>query len=121
MDKPRVLLIDDEEELVHTLVERLAYRNIEAVAEMDGHSALERITTEQFDVVIADLKMPGLSGMEVVEILRERYPHVKILLITGHGRLDEEIEMDIEGVHEVLIKPFKIDNLVASIHQALAN
>lgn len=119
MSNPRILLIDDEAELVQTLVERLAFRSIDAVAEMDGHSALERIQKESFDLVIADIKMPGLGGLEVVGILRERYPDVKIILITGHGLLDEEMEMDIEGVSEILIKPFSIDVLITAIKRAL--
>ncbi|GBE29879.1 regulatory protein LuxO [bacterium BMS3Bbin04] len=119
MSNPKVLLIDDEEELVMTLVERLAFRNIDATAEMDGHSALERIQREKFDLVIADMKMPGLGGLEVAAILRERYPDVKILLITGHGLLDEEKDMNVDGVSDILIKPFSIDVLIAAINKAL--
>ncbi|MBS1262505.1 MAG: Transcriptional regulatory protein tctD [Calditrichaeota bacterium] len=121
MSGPRVLLIDDEEELVTTLVERLEIRGIEAEAVTDGHAALELMSREPFDVVAADLKMPGLGGLEVIEILRERYPDVKILLITGHGRPDEEVkDYKVAGVHEVLVKPFSIDTLIASIRGALA-
>lgn len=119
MSNPRVLLLDDEEELVQTLVERLELRNIDAKAATDGHAALEMISHEHFDVVVADLKMPGLGGLEVIEILRDRYPDVKILVITGHGRVEEERDLTISGVHEILMKPFSIDTLVTAINNAL--
>lgn len=121
MNNPRVLLLDDEKELVVTLVERLALRNIDAEAFLDGHAALERMHKAHFDIVVADLKMPGLGGLEVIEIVRERFPEIKVILITGHGRYDEDSEMQIDGVQEILMKPFSIDALVTAIRNALTD
>lgn len=120
MKIPRVLIIDDEEELVTTFVERLSMRGIDAEAVTDGHEALERISRTPYNVIVADLKMPGLGGMEVVEILRERYPQVRIILITGHGSVDEERIDAIEGVDRILMKPFSIGDLVDGIRESLA-
>lgn len=119
MNRPRVLLIDDEDELVQTLVERLDLRGVEAEAATDGHQGLERIHHVPFDVVVADLKMPGISGLEVIDILRQRYPAVKVILITGHGCIEDEDEYYEAGVHRILMKPFGIDALVDAIHDVL--
>jgi two-component system, OmpR family, response regulator len=119
MSNPRVLVLDDEEELVVTLVERLAIRNIDAEAFTNGHDAIERIHEAAFDVFVADVKMPGLGGLEVIEIVRKRFPNIKIILITGHGRFDEDKDLKVEGVQEVLMKPFSIGSLVTSIRNAL--
>jgi two-component system OmpR family response regulator len=116
MEPRKVLLIDDEEELVATLVERLLWRGIEAEAVTSGQAALARMREGGFDVVVADIKMPGLGGREVMEIIRRDYPQVKVLLITGHGRGEQE-EL-VEGIGEVLLKPFKIDTLIEKIRQA---
>ncbi|MBZ0263420.1 response regulator [bacterium] len=122
MKTPKILLIDDEEELVTTLVERLEIRGMEAEAVTNGHEGLERMHHGEFDVVVADLKMPGLSGLETIDILREKYPQVKIILITGHGRgSDEELDQKLEGVDNILMKPFDINTLVEKIREVLKN
>lgn len=90
MSQYRILLVDDEQELVSTLVERLGFRDIEAEAVTNGHDAVELMNKEHFDVLVADLKMPGLSGQELIRIVKERHPAVKIILITGHGGTPEE-------------------------------
>jgi DNA-binding NtrC family response regulator len=118
MESGKVLLIDDEEELVATLVERLQWRGIQAEAVTSGRDALQRIRDGSFDVVVADLKMPGLGGLEVMKIIRREYPQVKVLLITGHGSSGGEREEIPEGIGEVLLKPFKIDALIEKIRQA---
>ena len=81
----KILLIDDEEELVSTLQERLRMRNMEAEIATDGHSALERMRNEAFDVVVVDMKMPGLDGLDVRDTIHRLYPQVNVLLVTGHG------------------------------------
>ncbi len=122
MENCRILLIDDELELVSTLVERLEIRGICADAVTNGHDALERMRDMPYDVIVADLKMPGLSGKEVIEITRARYPETKILLITGHGRSShDEMEKNIPGVFEILMKPFNINQLISSIQRAVEN
>ncbi|HEB85187.1 MAG TPA: response regulator, partial [Bacteroidetes bacterium] len=97
MKQYRVLLIDDEEELVSTLVERLELRGIEAEAVTRGQAALDLLEKKRFDVVVADLKMPGMSGLEVMRTIRETYPDTKVLMITGHGAEDDETAEVREG------------------------
>ncbi len=120
MQSCKILLIDDEVELVTTLVERLEIRGIEAEAVTNGHDAIEKMSTSKYDVVVADLKMPGLSGVEVIHFINRRYPDINVILITGHGNTENEENEDvIEGVFEILMKPFDINQLVQTIKRAL--
>jgi CheY-like chemotaxis protein len=99
MSKFKVLFIDDEEELVSTLVERLKFRDIAGAYELNGASAIERLRREKFDVVVVDLELP-------------------ILLITGHGSPLEEEDIP-KGIEDILAKPIKLDLLVEKIQAAL--
>jgi DNA-binding NtrC family response regulator len=120
MQSCKILLIDDEVELVTTLVERLEIRGIEAEAVTNGHDAIEKMCTSKYEVVVADLKMPGLSGVEVINFINRRYPDINVILITGHGNTESDENEDIiEGVFEILMKPFDINQLVQTIKRAL--
>jgi two-component system OmpR family response regulator len=117
----RVLLVDDEEELVTTIQERLEMRGVAAEAVTSGHAALERIQQSVFDVVVVDLKMPGLAGTDVVEVIRKRQPKLQVLLITGHGSRHDELEELATRGYRILLKPFQFDRLVEMIHAAAAS
>ena len=95
MSEFRVLFVDDEEELVSTLVERLQYRDIEAVYELTGASAIERMRRESFDVVVVDLKLPGISGSETMRVINKEHPGIPVMIITGHGSSAEMQDMPI--------------------------
>lgn len=114
----RVLLVDDEEEFISTLVERLEFRGITAKGFTTGEAALACLRSEKFDVVVADLKMPGIDGLEIKRAVERDYPETKVLLVTGHGGKesgDEEAEFD------VLMKPFGIDALLQWITEAVGS
>lgn len=113
----RVLLVDDEEELVATIQERLEIRGIVAEAVTTGHDALERIQQTTFDVVVVDLKMPGLDGTEIIDVIRARRPEIRVLLITGHGSGHGELEELVDRGYRVLLKPFKIEQLIEMIRE----
>jgi len=117
----RVLLVDDEQELVATIQERLEMRGIVTEAVTTGHDALERIQQVPFDVVVVDLKMPGLAGADVVQVIRERRPDTQVLIITGHGARHDELEQLTDRGYRVLLKPFRIDQLIAMIREAVSN
>lgn len=120
MDKIRVLLIDDEEELVSTLVERLAIRDIEADYVMSGPGAIKLLAEKEFDAVVLDYKLPGMSGLEVMKKIGERFPHVKVLLITGAGSVEgEEEQIPAEKAADVLLKPIDIEKLIQKLKAAL--
>lgn len=113
------LLIDDEVELVSTLQERLEFRGIEAEFYTCGQDAIARARERDFDVVILDLKMPGMSGIETFSILKADHPNVPIILITGHGKPSEE-QVDVpSGAYDYLAKPVSIDILIQRMHDAV--
>ena len=115
MEHQRLLFVDDEEELVSTVVERLELRGIEAVGVTSGDEALRVLRDESFDVVIMDVKMPGVGGLEVLRTVTQRYPEVKVVLMTGHGSTeDREIGRRL-GAMAYLQKPIDLEDLLKTI------
>jgi DNA-binding NtrC family response regulator len=118
MDHLRLMFVDDEEELVSALVERLELRGIDAIGVTSGDEALEHLREESFDVVIIDVKMPGIGGLEVLRTVSRRYPNVKVILMTGHGSAeDSEIGRRL-GAVAYLQKPVDLEDLLATIELA---
>lgn len=119
MPKFTALLIDDEEELVTALVERLGYRGIEAEYALDGYQALTKMREKKFQVVVLDLKLPGMDGLEVLRKINQGYPGVPVLLITGHGSPEDEISMKPDGAADYLVKPINLEDLIAKMEEAV--
>jgi two-component system OmpR family response regulator len=112
MDPLRVLIVDDEAELVSALEERLNLRGFEASGVTTGAEALSLIAEVPFDVVLLDLKMPGLDGLEVIRRIKAEQPELQVILLTGWGS-EEDAEKGKElGAYDYLMKPVKIRDLV---------
>ncbi len=121
MDHLKLLFVDDEEELVSTVVERLELRGIDAEGVTSGDEALHRLRDGAFQVVIIDVKMPGIGGIEVLRTINRRNPDVKVILMTGHGSAeDSEIGRRL-GAVAYLQKPVDLEDLLATIEQATAS
>jgi len=120
MDGLRVLLVDDEEELVETLVERMQIRGFRAEAVTRGIDAITRIRESEFDVVVLDVKMPGLDGMEVIAQLKNDRPELQVILLTGHGSSEDAARGIKAGAFDYLIKPVDIEELIEIINRAAA-
>ncbi len=118
MDSLRVLLVDDEEELVETLVERLQIRGIHAEGVTRGVDAIQRIREGDFDVVVLDMKMPGLDGLEVIGQLKHDRADIQVILLTGHGSSEDADRGIKAGAFDYLIKPVDIDELIEIIRKA---
>jgi len=118
MDRLCVLFVDDEEELVSAVVERLRLRGIEAQGAITGADALQLIKEQDFDVVVLDVKMPGLGGFEVIKQIKQQYPNLVIIFLTGHGSEENAREGMRMGAFEYLMKPVDIDALVKILHKA---
>jgi len=115
---PKVLLVDDEKEYVQTLSERLVTRNVGSYAVFDGHEALEFIDGDQPDVMVLDLKMPGINGIEVLKQTKKSNPNIEVIILTGHGsEADRETCMNL-GAYAYLQKPADIEKLSATIAEA---
>jgi DNA-binding NtrC family response regulator len=118
MDGLRVLIVDDEEELVSALVERLNLRGFAASGVTTGADALAFLEREECDVVLLDVKMPGLGGLEVIRRIKEEHPGLEVVLLTGHGSVRSVEEGMALGAFDYLMKPVKIDNLVRVLSAA---
>jgi two-component system, OmpR family, response regulator CpxR len=114
----RVLLVDDEREFVQTLSERLLIRDIGSAVAYDGKSALDLVQEDEPEVMILDLKMPGIDGIEVLRRVKETRPGIEVVILTGHGsEVDEETCMKL-GAFAYLNKPVDIDLLSKILKKA---
>jgi DNA-binding NtrC family response regulator len=116
MDPVRVLLVDDEEELVVTLAERLAIRGFEADWAVSADSALELVRNRTYDVAVLDVKLPGISGLELKKHMAEIDADLRFIFMTGHGsQADFEAGAAAAGEANYLWKPVDIDALAEKI------
>ena len=120
MDKERVLLVDDEKEFVRALAKRLGARGLNVEIAGDGESAVEKVKTSDFDVIVLDLAMPGIDGLETLKRLREVNPDLQIVLLTGHGSIRSGVEAMKEGAVDFLEKPAEFSELLTKIQEASA-
>ncbi|MFH1349755.1 MAG: response regulator [Pseudomonadota bacterium] len=114
----KVLLVDDEREFVQTLSERLLMRDMGSAVAYDGESALNMVRDEEPEVMILDLKMPGIDGIEVLKRVKETNPEIEVIILTGHGsEADREVCMEL-GAFAYLQKPVDIDLLSDTLKRA---
>ena len=118
-DPTAILLVDDEEEFVSTLAERLEIRGFESKAAYSGDQALSLIENNDYDVVVLDVKMPGMDGLEVMDQIKARRPEMPVILLTGHGSTKEGMDGMHKGAFDYLMKPLDIDELISKIQEAL--
>ncbi|MFC2085033.1 response regulator [Bacteroidota bacterium] len=118
MEKIKILLVDDEKEFVETISDRIRMRDHDSEVALDGESALKKIDEDIPDVVVLDLKMPGIDGMEVLRRIRKAYPNVQVIMLTGHGSEKDEKEAKKLGAFEYLQKPVDIETLMKKIKKA---
>ncbi|MFC1856795.1 response regulator [Thermodesulfobacteriota bacterium] len=117
-EKMKVLLVDDVKEFVESLSERLKLRNFEADIAHDGEQALEVIKEGKHDVMVLDLRMPGIDGMDVLRRVKKSNPDVQVVVLTGHGTDKEEKTAKKLGAFAYLKKPADIDHLVGTLNKA---
>lgn len=117
-ETPKLLLVDDEREFVQTLSERLSMRDIDSAVVYDGESALDLMGTDDPEVMILDLKMPGIDGFEVLRKTKETRPNVEVVILTGHGSEDDKATCMRLGAFAYLQKPVDIEELSATLKQA---
>ena len=121
MLKLKVLLVDDEQEFVTTLAERLELRGMHVEIATDGEMALSIIETDPPQVVVLDVMMPGLGGMEVLQRIKTMDPNIQVILLTGHGATKDGIKGMQLGAFDYLIKPVDIDELIEKLNEAAKN
>jgi DNA-binding response OmpR family regulator len=110
--------VDDEEEFVKALAERLKMRDLRSDTVLDGEEALSFVEDQEPDVMVLDLKMPGIDGMEVLRQVRKAYPNIQVIILTGHGTEKHEEEAKRLGAFDYLEKPVNLDVLVKKMKAA---
>jgi DNA-binding response OmpR family regulator len=118
MSQFKVLLVDDEEEFVKTLGERLEMRGIEPTTAFTGEAALKRIEEEQPDIMVLDIKMPGIDGMEVLRRVRKAYPRIQVIMLTAHGSDKDKDEAERLGAFAYMRKPVDLELLTNTMRAA---
>lgn len=120
-DKFNVLIVDDEQVICDLLVEELSESGLKCYSVTDGKSALEKIKTESFDLVLLDIRLPGMSGIELLRELWLNHSDMPIIMITAVNDIDTAVEAMKLGAVDYIVKPFDLEKVNASVHTALEN
>jgi DNA-binding NtrC family response regulator len=116
-----VLLVDDEQEFLDIMKERLTARGMEVSTATSAKEALERIETELFDALILDLKMPGVDGLEALKRAKKLRPELQVILLTGHATVEKGVEAIKLGAMDFIEKPADLESLSEKIKRARQN
>ena len=119
MTAPFMMLVDDEVSFVDTVAKRLVKRDLKVLKAFTGEEGLEMLASHQnLDVIVLDVKMPGMDGIETLKAIKDKYPLVEVIMLTGHGTIESAIEGMKLGAFDYLMKPCEIDELVAKVQEA---
>ena len=118
MNSFRALLVDDEEEFLRTVMKRLKKRNVNAIGAGNGEEALRQLAQHPVDVVVLDVKMPGMDGIQTLREIKERFPLVEVVMLTAHASMEVAIEGMELGAFDYLMKPVDIDELLYKLQDA---
>ena len=116
----RVLLVDDEEDFVDALAQRLEVRDFDVTTALSGADALERTEDTEIDLVILDVQMPGVDGLEVLREIKQRKPLIEVIMLTGHATVQTAIDGMKLGAYDFLLKPTETEELVEKINLAFS-
>lgn len=117
--KTRILLVDDEEGFVAALEKRLSVRDIEVFTAYSGEEGLARLDQEpDIDVVLLDVKMPGMDGIETLRAIKKDHPTVEVIMLTGHGTVESAIDGMKLGAYDFLMKPCQVEELMVRLEEA---
>lgn len=114
----KILVIDDEQAIRKTLKEILEYEKYEVEEAKSGIEGLDKIKEEQFDIVLCDIKMPQMDGIETLEKIMEFNPEIPVVMITGHGSVETAVEALKKGAYDFIEKPLDMNRLLVSVRNA---
>lgn len=118
MGKCRVLIVDDEPDFLETIVKRLTRRKVDAVGVATGKEALRILDEQQFEVVILDVRMPGMDGIETLKEIKRKSPLTEVIMLTGHASVESGVQGMQFGAFDYVIKPADLDTLMEKVSQA---
>ncbi len=116
--KAKVLLVDDEEDFLATLAERLESRGLKVTTVTRGEDAVATVEGQDFDLIILDLSMPGIDGLETLKRIKAKQPEAEIIMLTGKGSIKTSIEAMKLGAGDFIEKPVNITELMDKISEA---
>jgi DNA-binding NtrC family response regulator len=117
-DKIRLMIVDDEIKFLKSIAQRLELRDFDVTTATNGQEALEIAQTQKFDLVLLDLKMPGLNGKQVLEVLKREHKFLEVIILTGHGSIDSAVECTRLGAFDYLPKPYELEKLLDKLLEA---
>ena len=121
MSKGKILVVDDED-IVRTSCSRtLSPEGYEVRLAKNGVEGLKMASEERFDLVLTDLKMPDMDGIEVLRIIREKWPETAVIIVTGYQTVDTAVKAIKLGAYDYIEKPFTPDALISAVAEAMDN
>ena len=118
MSNMRLLIVDDEERFLNTTQTVLERKGVRTFIATNGADAMNTIQKERIDVVILDVKMPGLDGVEALRVIKKRYPLVEVIMLTGHASAETAVEGMGLGAFDYLMKPCDVNKLLDKANKA---
>ena len=118
VEKINILLVDDEVDFLSTLAKRLGKRGLNPIKAENGETALQLLKANDVDVVVLDVKMPGLGGIETLKEIKRYNPLIEVIMLTGHANMDVAIQGMEMGAFDYLMKPTEIDELCFKLEDA---
>ena len=118
MDKFKVMIVDDEVDFLETIVKRLKTRGIDVAGVESGYKALEVLDGSSPDVIILDVKMPGMDGIETLREIKKKKPLTEVIMLTGHASVESGIQGMQLGAFDYVMKPVALDELLEKVRQA---
>ncbi|MFW6052836.1 MAG: sigma-54-dependent transcriptional regulator [Desulfosalsimonas sp.] len=116
---PTILIVDDEESILKSLSGILMDEGFETITATNGYEALQRIEEQAPDLVLLDIWMPGLDGIDTLKEIKSQHPHVQVVMITGHGTIETAVNATKIGAYDFIEKPLSIDRVIVAINNAL--
>ncbi len=112
MKKMKIMLVDDEERYLSTTAKLIEKKGYKTLIALSGKEALGKLKTENVHVVILDVKMPGMDGNETLKAIKEQYPLVEVIMLTGHATVDSAVEGLKSGASDYLMKPVDVEDII---------
>ena len=113
-----VLVVDDEPYFLELFTNRFSRRGLNVLQAGGGDEALDVLDKEKVDVVVLDVLMPGMNGIETLKEIKKHHPFLEVIMLTGHGSVDMGLKGMRHGAYDYVMKPFKIDDLLSRIQRA---
>ena len=117
-NKIKLLIIDDEVKFLDSIAKRLELRDFDVTKAVNGLEAIEAARAGRFDLALLDLKMPGMDGQQVLEILKKEHKYIEVIILTGHGSVNSAVECTKMGAFSYLPKPDEFDSLLDTLKEA---